>query len=66
MADKIITRRTEFPDSFEFGTPGKYGILKVYFNASDKDGSETRIRNAIGLRAYFFDELAKTGVVAGG
>jgi len=66
MSEKIVITRVEFPDSVEFGTPGKFGVLKVYFNASDLEGSKTRIENAVGVRAYFVEKLAEQGVYVGG
>jgi len=66
MADKIIITRTEFPDSIEIGTPGKFGNIKVYFDSSDLEGSKTRVTNAVGIRAHFIDKLAEHGVIVSG
>jgi len=66
MADKTITHKTDYPDSIEYGTPGKYSVLKVYFNASNLEDAKTRIDNAVGIRAYFVEKLAKQGVIIGG
>jgi hypothetical protein len=66
MVDKIVTHKTDYPDSVEYGTPGKHGVLKVYFDASDEEGSKKRIASAVGIRAYFAEKLAEQGVIVGG
>ena len=66
MTDKVVITRTEYPDSIEIGTPGKYGNIKVYFDASDLSGSQKRIENAVGIRAHFVEKLAERGVIVNG
>jgi hypothetical protein len=53
-----IINRTHRPDSIELGTPGKGGVLKVYFDASNYDEAQELIENATKILAY-----AKTHVV---
>jgi hypothetical protein len=42
----IILNRTARPDSIELGTPGKGGVLKVYFDAANPQEMEEIIFNA--------------------
>jgi hypothetical protein len=42
----IILNRTARPDSIEIGTPGKGGVLKVYFDASNPAEMMEIIENA--------------------
>lgn len=41
---------TELPDSIEIGTPGKGGVIKVYFNSEFSVDAENRIKTAIALK----------------
>jgi hypothetical protein len=48
----------ELPDSITYGTPGKLGECKVYFNSNDPKQAEERIVNALKLRKFMRDQEA--------
>jgi hypothetical protein len=48
--ETVIRHINELPDSFEQGTPGKGGVVKVYVNFGDPADAENRIREALRLR----------------
>lgn len=43
---------TENPDSFEIGTPGKGGAIKVYGDFSDLEAFKKKVDNARAARDY--------------
>lgn len=52
-----VERRT---DSIDIGTPSKGGALKVYFDASNPDEARTLIDEAVVVRKYAQDALARS------
>lgn len=46
---KVIT---ENPDSYEIGTPGKGGAIKVYGNFDDLEAFKKKVDNARAIRDY--------------
>lgn len=49
MEEQTIIYKTERPDSLEIGTPSKGGVLKVYFNAADKEQGKMLVDNALAV-----------------
>ena len=46
-------------DHIAIDTPSKGGELKVYFDSSDMADAEIRIKNAVELRCFMYNELEK-------
>ncbi len=62
MTETHVIQRTEYPDSIEIGKLGRGGIIKVYFDASDLSGAQTRINNAVEARSHLIMKLGEKGV----
>jgi hypothetical protein len=52
--------RDQYPDSVEKGTPAKGGAVKVYFDASSKEETELRIKNAVEALNFLRERLDGT------
>jgi len=52
MEESIHKTVTENPDSFEIGTPGKGGAIKVYGDFSDLEAFKQKIDSARAARDY--------------
>jgi hypothetical protein len=57
MEENITKHINENPDSIEIGTPSKGGAIKVYGNFAELESFQTKIDNAIKLRAYTNEKL---------
>jgi len=53
----MLLDKSERPDSITFGTPGKGGEVKVYFDASKPEEAKKLLENAIELRKYAGDKI---------
>lgn len=51
---KEINAASLLRDSIEIGTPGKGGVAKCYFNASDPNDAKHRVDTVLWLRTYAF------------
>lgn len=60
MAEIVIPTASS---SVEIGTPGKHGVLKVYFNPKNRKQAMNEINNAIALYQYIRDEYRKLNEV---
>lgn len=49
----------QYLDSIEIGTAGKGGSMKVYFDANDTKDAERRIDNAVAMRKYAQEAIAR-------
>jgi hypothetical protein len=46
MEEVVYLHKQQWPDSIEIGTPSKGGGLKIYFNASNPEETDDRIKKA--------------------
>lgn len=60
MAELIVPNNAS---SVEIGTPGKNGVLKVYFNPKNRKMAMNEINNALVLYQYIRDEYRKLNEV---
>jgi len=57
MTETIVTQKTEYPDSIEFGKAGNR--CKLYINADDPEGSKARANNILATMRHMQDKAAE-------